>query len=174
MELEDLARLSLSYQPVGLTRSGPMPQSFHHVLVERRIGRGPEVFARARSAVLSYAAQRGTGLRPEATAPTAAPGVDLLCHLGLGRLSLAVPCRVVWTLDEAQRAGFGYGTLEGHVESGEEGFLVELRGVDVYAVVRAYSVPVSRVMRALGPVARLGQRSVAVLYTVALGRAARG
>jgi uncharacterized protein (UPF0548 family) len=60
------------------------------------------------------------------------------------------------------------------MESGEEGFLVELRGEEVHAVVRAYSVPVSRLMRLGGPVARVGQRCVAVLYTMALGRAARG
>lgn len=38
-------------------------------------------------------------------------------------------CRIVRTIDEAQlvrRFGFAYGTLPGHVESGEEQFLVEL------------------------------------------------
>jgi uncharacterized protein (UPF0548 family) len=170
----DLATLELTYSPVGLSQEGALPAGFHHVVVERRIGHGPGAFERARASLLTYGAQRGTGLRPRATAPTAAPGVDLLCHLGVGRLALPVPCRVVWVVDGKDRAGFGYGTLEGHVESGEEGFLVELRGDEVYAVVRAYSVPVNRVMRRLGPVARLGQRAVAVLYTVALARAARG
>jgi uncharacterized protein (UPF0548 family) len=81
---------------------------------------------------------------------------------------------VVWALDEPDRTGFGYGTLEGHLESGEEGFLVERRGEDVYAVVIAYSVPVSRVARLGGPVTLVGQRLAALLYLYALRRAARG
>jgi uncharacterized protein (UPF0548 family) len=31
---------------------------------------------------------------------------------------------VVWTVDEPNRIGFGYGTLQGHPESGEESFVV--------------------------------------------------
>jgi uncharacterized protein (UPF0548 family) len=173
VHLDDLAGLPLTYTPVGATRQGVLPEGYHHVRVERRIGVGRRTFEQARDGLMAFAAQRGAGLRPRATAERAAPGVDLLCLLGVGPLALAVPCRVVWTVEEDQRAGFGYGTLAGHVESGEEAFVVELRGQDVYAVVLAYSVPVSRLFRLGGPVTRSGQRAVAQLYLRALARAAR-
>ena len=84
-----------------------------------------------------------------------------------------VPCRVVWAVEGPDRTGFGYGTLEGHVESGEEGFQVERRGDDVYAVVRAYSRPAWRVARLAGPLLWAGQQVAARGYLRALHRAAR-
>lgn len=47
-------------------------------------------------------------------------------------------CRIIYVLDDerggVRRFGFGYGTLPGHAESGEERFLVEWdRGTDVVA-----------------------------------------
>ncbi len=169
MKLSDLAHLPLSYQPVGLTLDGPLPPGWHHLDVERRIGRGDAAYRAAGEAVLTYAAQRGLGLRPEATAPRAAEGVELLSHLAV----LPVPCRVVWVVQDAGRTGFGYGTLEGHPESGEEGFLVERRGEDVYAVVRAYSVPATRLARLGGPVTWRLQHLAALGYLRAIALAAR-
>jgi uncharacterized protein (UPF0548 family) len=33
--------------------------------------------------------------------------------------------RIVYVVDEPERFGFGYGTVEGHAERGEEAFIVE-------------------------------------------------
>ncbi|HEV7172539.1 DUF1990 domain-containing protein [Pedococcus sp.] len=170
MRLSDLATLSLTYEPQGQTLEGPMPGGFHHLELERRLGRGELVYARATQAVMTYAPQRGIGLRPQATAPRAAVGVDILSRL----VVLPVPCRVVWTAEEPGRTGFGYGTLAGHVESGEEGFLVERRGEDVYAVVRAYSTPAWTLARLAGPLLWRGQQLAARGYLRAMQRAADG
>src|SRR3954463_4012424 len=98
-----------------------MPRGFHHLEVERRLGAGDAAYRSVGKALMSYAPQRGLGLRPRASAPRAAVGVNMLSRL----VVLPIPCRIVWTVESADRTGFGYGTLEGHVESGEEGFLVE-------------------------------------------------
>jgi uncharacterized protein (UPF0548 family) len=169
----DLAARALTYAPVGRTLDGPLPPGFHHLRVERRIGTGASAYERAADAVMGFGAQRGAGLRPSATAPRAAVGVDLLAWLGIGPLALPVPCRVVWAVEGPHRTGFGYGTLAGHVESGEEAFVVERRGEAVYAVIRAYSVPVWWPMRASGAVGRALQRGAALLYLHALRRSAR-
>jgi uncharacterized protein (UPF0548 family) len=166
MHLDDLAHAELTYEPRGRTLDGPLPLGFHHLEVERRLGTGDAAYARAVDAVMTYAAQRGIGLRPVATAPRAAVGVNILSRL----VVVPVPCRVVWALEEPDRAGFGYGTLTGHVESGEEGFLIERRGADVYAVVRAYSRPVWRLARLGGPVFWRLQRVAALGYLRALKR----
>jgi uncharacterized protein (UPF0548 family) len=44
-------------------------------------------------------------------------------HLGIWSLNAA---RIVYTFDEPHRFGFAYGTLNDHVECGEERFSVEL------------------------------------------------
>jgi uncharacterized protein (UPF0548 family) len=50
--------------------------------------------------------------------------------------------RIVYVIDEPNRFGFAYGTLPGHVESGEEQFLVEREGDGtVWYDVRAFSRP---------------------------------
>ena len=86
---------------------------------------------------------------------------------------LGIPCRIVWTVESADRTGFGYGTLEGHIESGEEGFLVERRGDDVYAVVRAYTRHGGWLTRLGGPLTWRLQRVAALGYLRALQRAVR-
>jgi uncharacterized protein (UPF0548 family) len=170
VKLADLASLELTYEPRGRTFDGPLPEGFHHLEVERRLGAGDAAYRRAGESVMTFGAQRGLGLRPQATASRAAAGVDILSRLGV----VGVPCRILWAVEDADRTGFGYGTLEGHVESGEEGFLVERRGDDVYAVVRAYSRPSGWLLRLGGPVTRWGQHLAALGYLRALQRAARG
>lgn len=170
MKLPDLAHLPLTYEPQGMTLDGPMPEGFHHLEVERRLGTGDAAYARAGAALMTYAPQRGLGLRPRATAPRAAVGVDTLGHLG----PLPVPCRIVWAVEGPDRTGFGYGTLTGHIESGEEGFLVQRRGEDVYAVVRAYARPARLVARLGGPLTWRAQHLAALGYLQALQRAADG
>ncbi len=170
MKLTDLARLPLTYEPRGLTLDGPMPPGFHHLEVERRLGAGDTAYARASEAVLRWAPQRGIGLRPLTTAPRAAEGAEILSRL----LVLPLPCRVVWTVEGPERTGFGYGTLRGHLESGEEGFLVERRGDEVYAVIRAYSVAARLPARLGGPISWQLQKVAAQGYLRALQRAADG
>lgn len=167
MKLADLAARQFTYQPRGLTLDGPLPQGYHHLAVERRLGAGDAAYRSASESVMTYGAQRGLGLRPQATAPRAAVGVEILSRL----LVVGVPCRIVWAEEGPERTGFGYGTLEGHVESGEEGFLVERRGADVYAVVRAYSRPAGWLTRLGGPLTRRLQHVAALGYLRAVQRA---
>src|SRR5690606_24987164 len=88
--------------------------------------------------------------------------------------------RIVYIVDEAgedaQRFGFAYGTLPGHVEMGEERFLVEWdrKSDDVVYDLLAFSRP-------RHPLTRLGhwqvrrlQRRFAADSTAAMRRAVRG
>ena len=50
--------------------------------------------------------------------------------------------RIVYVIDESQRFGFAYGTLPGHVEMGEERFLIERTEDDsVWYDILAFSRP---------------------------------
>ena len=51
----------------------------------------------------------------------AAPGVRVVSRLGVGPVQLSEPCEVVWVERTADRVGFGYGTLPGHLFRGRGG-----------------------------------------------------
>ena len=64
MKLTDLARLELTYEPRGLTLDGPLPAGYQHLEVERRLGAGDAAYRSVSEALMTYAPQRGLGLRP--------------------------------------------------------------------------------------------------------------
>lgn len=87
----------------------------------------------------------------------------------LGRRRVRAPVRVVYVLDEPDRVGFAYGTLEGHPASGEESFVVEKRfDESVWLVIRVFSRPASRLYRWGVPFLRVLQRRQMTRYLRAL------
>lgn len=168
-DLAALAQAPLTYPEVGATRGTP-PADAHVVHAERVVGRGPEEFDRVRTAILGYGMQRGAGLRVAASTPRAQPGTVLVMRSPLFG-PIRIPCRVVHVLDEPDRAGFAYGTLPGHPESGEELFSVELRpDGDVVAVIRAFSRPGRWYTRLGAPAGRLLQAAMTRRYLAAMAR----
>ena len=88
--------------------------------------------------------------------------------------------RIVYTVDEVSasgaRFGFAYGTLPGHVESGEERFLIEWdRATDVvYFDIVAFSRPRHPLVRLNRRRARAMQQRFAKEAANAMQQAARG
>ncbi|MFD5796174.1 DUF1990 domain-containing protein [Streptomyces diastatochromogenes] len=128
-----------TYEPVGATRDDLTfcPPGFHPLFERTRLGEGPEVFRQAAEAVLTWEMHRAMGVGIDATADRAAPDVDVTVTLaGL----IKAPCRIVWTVEEPRRAGWAYGTLEGHPECGEEAFVVDRTGDGtIWLTVAAFS-----------------------------------
>jgi uncharacterized protein (UPF0548 family) len=153
--------MSLTYPEVGATGTGgPLPAGYHHL--RHRTCLGDVSLAAAGEAVLGWHMHRATGARIEASAPRAAPGVTVSVGLGVGPLRITGPCEVVWSVEEADRAGFGYGTLLGHPERGEEAFVVERDAQRrVWFTVTAFSRPAVWYTRAGGPVVVLFQHAYA-------------
>lgn len=85
-------------------------------------------------------------------------------HLGFSKASLRIPCQVVYSRVGPDAAGFAYGTLPGHPESGEEFFLLERFGDEVRFTVRAFSRPGSWLPRVAGPVGRRLQHIMTTRY----------
>lgn len=162
MELTTLAMLPLTYSEVGAT-AGALPAGYQHIGASARIGAGRRRFEQAADAVMHYGMQRGSGLAVQASTEVAA--VDTVMVVRLFGV-LRAPCRVVYVVDEPDRRGFGYGTLPGHPESGEELFSVRYDPADdaVYAEVRAFSRPATWWAKLGAPVASLAQRIVTRRY----------
>jgi uncharacterized protein (UPF0548 family) len=167
--LRRVADAPLTYPEVGATRNGTRPPGYDWIAERARIGTGESDFRGAAEGVLTWRVQENAGLGIAATSPRVAEGVVVLTTVGPEPLGIGAPCRVVWVVEEPRRVGFGYGTLRGHPEVGEEAFVVEL-GDDgrVWLEIRAFSRPATLLTRLAAPVMRLVQRRVIARYLAAL------
>ncbi|WP_433613632.1 DUF1990 family protein [Dactylosporangium sp. CA-139114] len=158
--------MDVTYAEVGATREGPLPAGYLHVTRRVRLTAG---FAEAAEALAHWRPQRGAGLRVRTDAERAGLGVEFASGIGAGPLRLWVPCKIVWIEDRADRFGFGFGTLPGHVETGEEAFLLstDAEGA-VWFEVRAFSRPAKWWTKLGAPVARLVQARVTDRYVAAM------
>lgn len=151
-----------TYAPVGATRAGRRPPGFDAFAVRTRVGSGPAAYRTATEAVLTFRMHRAVGVTVDADGPRAEPGVRLVVGLGRRPLRVLAPCRVVWAERGERRGGFGYGTLPGHPETGEEAFVVEWADDGaVWLTVTAYSRPAARWVATMGPLLGVFQRAYA-------------
>jgi uncharacterized protein (UPF0548 family) len=71
---------------------------------------------------------------------------------GASRFGVVRPCRVVYVVEEPGRRGFAYGTLPGHLEEGEESFIVANEpdgSVGLHII--AFSRPANALSRSVDP-----------------------
>src|SRR5687767_9142186 len=115
---------SFSYKEVGATRDVP-PAGYNIDRNRVLVGRGRDDFDRAKNAIREWRMFEVPGLElfyPATPIETGRSVALLARHLGFYSLS---SCRIVYTIAEADRFGFAYGTLTEHLESGEERFTID-------------------------------------------------
>ncbi len=119
-----------TYDAVGATATDPIPPpdgfTVDHTRVE--LGSGEKTFMAAKAALLNWQ-QFGLGWLEASPADTPIQAGEVVSVVaraaGFWWLNA---CRIVYVIDESspsERFGFGYGTLPGHVGSGEERFMIE-------------------------------------------------
>jgi uncharacterized protein (UPF0548 family) len=160
--LAEQASLEFSYSAVGATRKTP-PAGFVVDRTRIRLGSGEAVFRRAISALRRWQQFRLGWVdvwSPET--PIEAGQVVAILGRAVGHWWLNA-CRIVYTVDDSGPVagyGFAYGTLPGHVECGEEQFLIEWdRATDQVSYrIFAFSRP-NHVLTRLGyPLVRRSQK----------------
>ncbi|MBX3100059.1 MAG: DUF1990 domain-containing protein [Salinibacterium sp.] len=185
MDNAALTTAPVTYGAVGASQAPDLlsfpPAGFRPFEGRARIGHGEARWRSARLQVLSWGVKRRSGFRVELIASDAStrneqvyspdgfelvhPGDTAMLHFG----PLLEPVRVVYVIDDADRCGFGYGTLEGHPLQGEESFMIEHRADDsVWIVVRSFSRPSTRWWKVLGPGVRIAQLILTRRYLAAL------
>ncbi|PZG00608.1 DUF1990 domain-containing protein [Micromonospora deserti] len=164
-----MAATEVTYRDVGATRGGPLPTGYGHVHRDVSVGTGRAAFKRAVDGLFCWQMHRVAGLAVASSDAKATPGAVVILRAGWGPAQLTIPCRVVYTVEEADRRGFAYGTLPGHPEQGEEAFMVVMIGTgDVRIRIRAFSRPASLLARAGGPLTRMAQEYVTDRYVDAI------
>jgi uncharacterized protein (UPF0548 family) len=157
--------LNHSYAEVGQSNATAVPAGYELDHNRVQLGAGELDFVAACQAVREWRMFPAPWTRIEPRHPVIVAGtvVAMLAHVyGFWWLNA---CRVVYVIDDSQphsRFGFAYGTLPGHVEMGEERFLVEkLPDGSVWYDLRAFSRPRFWGARLLKPLVRgLQQRFV--------------
>jgi uncharacterized protein (UPF0548 family) len=172
-----LAGRGWSYGPVGVTSPadarwtsrGEGRRAFERTV---RVGEGPEVWAAAAATVLEWGVKTRSGFAVQPAAGAAArvtPGSDYWLVAVVGPFAVREPVRVVAVVDQPDRCGFAYGTLEGHPVAGEEAFVVS-RTPDggVHLTLRSSTGPSGGIWRPLFPVLLVAQRWYRRRYVRAL------
>lgn len=156
------ANLSFSYSAVGATAHKP-PAGFVVDRTRVRLGEGEEVFLLAKRAVQHWEQFRLGWVEvwpPNAPIRSGEVVAVLGQAIGLWWLN---SCQIIYVVDESgpiSRFGFAYGTLPGHIASGEERFLIEWDRADdsVWYDILAFSRPSHFLVRIGRAVVRRLQR----------------
>jgi len=143
--LDDQRSLDFSCSAVGATAKNPPPG---YVVDHTRVclGNGERVFSAAKAALRRWEQFQLGWLEAWSSQTPIHSGevVAVIAHVaGFWWLNA---CRIVYVVDEnvpIHRFGFAYGTLPGHLESGEERFLLEWdqNGGSVWYDILAFSRP---------------------------------
>ena len=159
----------LTYGEVGATLGPELPRRYTHTRRSVSLGGEPSVFHRASGALRRWEMHLDAGFRVVTDGRPLAPETTVIVAKGLGLITAMAPCRVVYVIDESDRFGFGYGTLPGHPEAGEEAFIVNrAQDGDVSFIVVAFSRPQELLVRLGGPISRLAQRRATAAYLRAM------
>ena len=147
-----------TYPEVGLTRSLDgvvLPDGYRVIDQTWVVGSGRTQYDAATECLLTLGMQRRAGLSVRSGPTRVAPDSEFTLGIGIGPFRLAAPCRVVYTIEEADRTGFAYGTVEGHPESGEVRFELSLDGDDAVRLrIASFSRPATWLARLSGPIGR--------------------
>ena len=163
----------LSYPEVGASLDDDLPEGYRHSERRVRVGKGREAFDRAADAVMSWQIHRGAGLTVLASGQWADPDEVAVVRLTVGPLHIDGANRVVAVVDEPDRRGFAYGTLQGHPERGEQAFIVDIDDHEVVTfTVRSFTRRASLLALAGGPLNARIQDRIAERYLMALLEAA--
>ena len=175
--LAEQALLPFTYNSVGCTQAAA-PPGFDVDHTRSLLGQGEVTFNAACQALRQW---RHFDLGWVTAGPRETPLVVGQCIAVWARmlgLTWVNACRIVYLVDDdglIRRFGFAYGTLPGHVEMGEERFLIEWdRSTDEVAYeILAHSRPRHWAVRLGYPLMRISQKRFARGSAAAMQRAVR-
>lgn len=160
-------RDSFSYREVGSTIDGSLPPGYNIDHNHICLGHGDEILQRACVALDSWEMFDLDWVELMHPAAPVTPGQTVLILAHIWKLYSLSASRVLTMIDtddgQTKRWGFCYGTLQHHVEQGEERFTVEHRREDdsVWYDILAFSVPRHPLARLGYPLSRAAQRRFA-------------
>ena len=179
--LADAEALPLTYPLVGASRGTTTPPpGYRRNHIRAPLGHGEATFGRAVAALHRWTMYDMDWVSLVPAVPPVETGRTLAMVVRHFGFHSVFGCRVVYTYDEddgaGRRAGFGIGTLAGHLEQGEERFSVEWdRATDrVEYELFSFTRPGRFLVRLGGPLSRSKQHQFARQSAAQMQRAAAG
>jgi uncharacterized protein (UPF0548 family) len=173
--------LDLTYTAVGATfDEASMPAGYAINRMRVELGRGQVVFDRAKTGLACWRQFHLGWLEAFPDDTPIRAGETVLVIARAGGMWWTNAARIVYIVNESSAAssrfGFAYGTLPGHVESGEERFLIEWdRATDIVSFdILAFSRPRHYLVRLNRRRARAMQKRFAAESTAAMQRYVAG
>lgn len=163
--LKEQQTLALSYDEVGTTHPERLtiPADFTKDHMRLYLGQGSAVFDEACHLLKQWHMYKQDWLELYPKAPRTdegSVGCVIAKHFGFYSVS---SFKIIYRLEEENRLAFAIGTLPGHVEKGEERFMVETSGSGaVWLDILAFSRPGHPLVKLGYPLARLMQRRFAM------------
>ena len=171
-----VAEDSFSYSQVGSSLQGPLPSGFNVDHNRIHLGEGTALYERACAALRNWKMFELGWVELLHPSQPITPGLTVLILARTWDLYSLSASRVVAMVDASdgsvRRWGFAYGTLQHHVERGEERFTIEHHADDdsVWYDILAFSRPRHPLARLGYPVARAAQRRFAADSKAAMFR----
>lgn len=164
MTSKALGDLSSNYTVPGMTNPSLetwQPCAAGYRTFERtiKLGAGNALWERVKAEVMDWKVKTRSGFLVEQS-PKNKPlslGTRLWITAVLGPVTIREPVVIVDVVDESNRCGFSYGTLQGHPISGEEAFIVHRSGDEVFFTLRSVSRRGEGIWRFAYPAIRLLQ-----------------
>lgn len=171
--LDGARRLPFSYADVGAL-GRVIPDGFDCDRIRVRIGAGSRAFSAARAALTEWEHFPLPMARVFPDSAPIAPGAVVAVLFRAGPVWSLNACRIIDVIDDLdelrERFGFSYGTLAGHIDHGEERFLVEreLSDDSVWYELRCFSRPQHPLAQLARPFVRFQQSRFRRLSAAAL------
>lgn len=160
--LEKAKGTPFTYTAIGQSKQQAWVKGYNNDFNRILLGKGKQVFQAACEAIRTWQMFPGDWAWIEPVNTPIAKGQDLAMIAKVMGVYFVSDCRIVYLIDEQEpirRYGFAYGTLERHIETGEELFSVEqLPDGSVWYVLRAFSKPRLWLARLGYPMARMYQK----------------
>lgn len=156
--LKDQSTKSFNYQAIlGTKKEGIVGYDNDHNFIE--IGKLQKNWDQAKAALNEWRQFPVPWTKIESSSEKIKEGLTVGVYFKIFGLWWINSARVVYTIDEPNKFGYAYGTLPGHLESGEECFWIERddNGMISYHI-RAFSKPDHFLVRLAYPIARMFQK----------------
>ncbi|WP_309717117.1 DUF1990 domain-containing protein [Armatimonas sp.] len=145
----------LSYPEVGATHDAAQVSGYDNDFNKVCLGEGAEVFQRACAAIRRWEHFPKHWVKIGPGTPAIHEGQKVAMQARAFGLYWISAAQIVYTIEKPRRFGFAYGTLDAHVECGEERFLIEwLPDNTVWYRLTAFSRPRRWFIRLGYPLAR--------------------
>lgn len=158
----------LSYEEVGKSLD-VLPPGYNHDRYVEVIGNGKQDFDLAIKGFECWVCQSNSGLLVPTLDLALEVGTTIYFGLKMGPIVLGFPDRIVYRKVADTRYDYAYGTVQGHPETGEELFRLDLRdNGDVVFTIICFSRVVAPLAKLAYPISRFLQKRISRKYIESL------